>query len=134
MNRAATETKALLTGWMPRSVRHPTLGEGLTLTRDDWAITIAFDGPTATGAVISLPGDDTSHPIDTGMVGVYLRGNRVQMAAFRIGDRVTVGGRAGRVANIIPDGTYRVRLAVAYDDGSMGRPYTTLAQPEEATV
>jgi hypothetical protein len=65
------------------------------------------------------------------MMTRYLRGHREHMSAFRRGQRIIVGEKAGVVEDIIPDDETKVRLVVRYDDGTGGDPFTTHAHAEE---
>ncbi|NRQ31228.1 hypothetical protein HII36_05175 [Nonomuraea sp. NN258] len=124
--------KARACGWAITTA--PTGGSSteLVLIRDDWKIVVAFQGSTALAAALQYPGQTApAGMLPLAMVSVYLRGNREQMAAFRWGQRVIVGDRAGVVEDIVPDGEVKVRLVVRYDDGSVGSPFTTFVHAED---
>ncbi|MEV1170126.1 hypothetical protein [Nonomuraea sp. NPDC049784] len=125
-------TKAHLCGWDITSSPAADGTTELTLARDDWKIVVTFQGSTALAAAIQYPG--RSNP--SGLIGSeqltrYLRGNREQMGAFRIDQRVIVGDQAGTVLDIIPDDETKVRLIVRYDGGTTGGPLTTHVRAEE---
>ncbi|GAA4946618.1 hypothetical protein GCM10023334_059490 [Nonomuraea thailandensis] len=103
----------------------------LILTRDDWKIVVAFQGSTALAAALQYPGrSKPSELIGSEQLASFLRGNREQMQAFRIDQRVIVGDQAGTVKDIRPDDETKVRLIVRYDSGTTGSPLTTHVRAE----
>lgn len=126
-------TKARLCGWALAA--GPAGGDGtteLTLTRDDWKIVVAFQGGTAFAAAIQYPGQSEPATIlSLALMARYLRGHREQMSAFRRGQRIIVGEKAGVVEDIVPDDETKVRLVVRYDDGAGGDPFATHARAED---
>ncbi|MEU7911401.1 hypothetical protein [Microbispora bryophytorum] len=136
-NRVAITTKANLGGWVITT--GPADEDGvieLTMTRDQWVLIVGCKGQTAFGAALQRPGDScASAMLSLRQLTRYLRGNRAQMGAFYIGQRVVVGDKCGEVDDIQPDPDgVKVRLVVHLDGGAVAEPFTThvRAENEEA--
>ncbi|GAA4600397.1 hypothetical protein GCM10023194_81520 [Planotetraspora phitsanulokensis] len=129
---AIISTNAKLTGWTATADRSDDSNTyDLALTRDDWRIVVGFNGHDAFAAAVQYPGQASpAGVLPLGLLSIYLRGNREQMSAFRLGQRVVCGDKAGIVTDIVPVDDKIVRLVVSYDDGSTGEPYTTLVHAE----
>ncbi|MEV4472888.1 hypothetical protein [Nonomuraea sp. NPDC049504] len=131
-NHSMITTKAHLCGWAITSGPASEGTSELILTRDDWKIVVALKAGTVFAAAIQYPGrPNPSAVVGSDQMGRYLRGHRERMSAFRIGQRVVCGDRAGLVHDICPEDEVKVRLVVRYDDGSVGEPYTTHVHAEE---
>ncbi|MER6176669.1 hypothetical protein [Streptosporangium sp. NPDC001681] len=129
-SRTIIMTRALLGGWSVNTRTNPDGSSTVMLSRDDWRIAVTFSGSIPTEVMIQRPGGSAPWELDVNDLSRYLRGHRNRMSAYRIGDRVVVGDRPGLVAAITPEDDLRVRLTVAYDDGTEGQPYTTHVQRE----
>jgi hypothetical protein len=118
-------TKALLTGWTLTSGGTPPAA---TLTRDAWSILVLYGGDVPVSAALLPPGRAEYDTIPVADVDRWMKCSREEMALHTIGERVTVGGRAGTVVGYrLEDrapaaGPWRFRLAVVYDDGVDGDP------------
>lgn len=118
-------TKALLTRWDLTSGGTPPAA---TLTRDAWAILVLYTGDQAMTAGLRPPGGADYVTIPVASVDQWMKCSREEMALHAVGDRVTVGGRAGTVVGYKLEerrpaaGPWRFRLRVVYDDGVDGDP------------
>ncbi|MCF6467302.1 hypothetical protein FAF44_02595 [Nonomuraea sp. MG754425] len=104
-----------------------------TLKRDAWTIRVTFEGDEPKTAELLRPGTTTPVTIDMSDVGRWLKTSRTEAALHKVGDRVTVAGRAGTIVGFELEerppaaGPWKFRLAVVYDDGVNGDPFPASA-------
>ncbi|SEU46789.1 hypothetical protein [Nonomuraea wenchangensis] len=120
-------TKALLTRWdLTRGCDDAQLT--VKLVRDRWSLLVLYSGDTPTSAWVLPPGGADYDSIDVPHVDRWMKCSSEEMALYEIGERVTVGGRAGTVVGFGLEerppaaGPWRFRLRVVYDDGVDGDP------------
>ena len=133
MHPQVLRARAQLHGWTAIT-RQQSTKSVIILGRDGWRIRVGFTGTAPTWASIRKPGQRGYDHLDRRQINSFVRGDRAQMSTFQLGQRVLVGKRAGRVTDIFPNGGGQIRLAVTYDDGHKGEPFTTFTRPLAATA